>query len=112
MLAGDSPFHAGQKRLMREALYGEKWHQEIKQFYEATTLKLLRQKTRKIAGVKQVDITRDIGNIVHTHFAANVLSLPLKTDENFRGIFSEHELYMMLAIVYVCVFFDLDLAKS
>ena len=59
MLAGDSPFHAGQKRLMREALYGEKWHQEIKQFYEATTLKLLRQKTRKIAGVKQVDITRE-----------------------------------------------------
>lgn len=49
---------------------------------------------------------------MHTHFAANVLSLPLKTDENFRGIFSEHELYMMLAIVYVCVFFDLDLAKS
>lgn len=53
-----------------------------------------------------------IGNLAHTHFAANVFSLPLKTEDHPRGIYSEHELYMVLAIIFVCIFFDLDPAKS
>lgn len=58
------------------------------------------------------DVTNSVGNIAHTHFAANVFSLPLKTEANPRGIYSEHELYMVLAIIFVCIFFDLDPAKS
>jgi len=56
--------------------------------------------------------TPSIGNIAHVHFAANVFSLPLKTKENPRGIYSEHEMYGVLAIMFVCIFFDLDPAKS
>jgi len=53
-----------------------------------------------------------IGNLAHTHFAANVFSLPLKTQENLQGVYAEQELYMVLAIIFVCIFFDLDPAKS
>ena len=59
MLSGDSPFHAKQKDLMRKSLYRENWHREIKDFYEFITLKLLHQHSCKIAGVNQVDITRE-----------------------------------------------------
>ena len=41
-----------------------------------------------------------------------MFSLPLKTEEHPHGIYSEHELYMVLAIIYVCIFFDIDPAKS
>jgi linoleate 10R-lipoxygenase len=53
-----------------------------------------------------------VGNLAHTHFAANVFSLPLKTKEHPHGVYSEQELYMVLAIIFVCIFFDLDPAKS
>lgn len=59
MLSGDSPFHAKQKKLMGEALYKDGWHQQIKDFYEYITLRLLHEKSCKIAGVNQVDITRE-----------------------------------------------------
>lgn len=46
------------------------------------------------------------------HFAANVFSLPLKTEEHPHGVYTEQELYMVLAIIFTCVFSDVDPAKS
>ena len=59
MLSGDTPFHTKQRKLMGESLYRDKWHEQIKDFYEYTTLKLLTEKSGKIAGINQVDITRE-----------------------------------------------------
>ena len=53
-----------------------------------------------------------MGNLANVHFAANVFSLPLKTEDHPRGIYSEEEMYMVLAIIYASVFFDLDPSKS
>lgn len=53
MLSGE------QRQIMAASLYRENWHQQIKDFYEDITLRLLRQHTCKIAGVNQVDITRE-----------------------------------------------------
>lgn len=41
-----------------------------------------------------------------------MFSLPLKTDETPHGVFSEQELYMVIAVIFVGIFFDLDPAKS
>lgn len=59
MLAGDTSFHAGQKRMMGKTLYKDQWHKHIKEFYEMITVKLLKEKSHRIAGVRQVDITRE-----------------------------------------------------
>ncbi|KAL9587477.1 MAG: hypothetical protein Q9212_000179 [Teloschistes hypoglaucus] len=112
MLSGDTKLHAQQRQRMSKALYKDNWHQNIKDFYEQITLQLLHQKSFKIAGMNMVDITRDVGNIAHIHFAANVFSLPLKTDDNPHGIYSEQELYMVLSVIFICIFFDLDPATS
>ena len=53
-----------------------------------------------------------MGNLAHVHFAANVFSLPLKTEEHPHGVYSEQEMYMVLAVIFTCIFFDLDPAKS
>ncbi len=129
MLAGDTSFHAKQRNLMGACLYRDQWHKQVKEFYEYITLKLLTEKSCKIAGINQVDITREyalivqlqryrwliarsVGNLAHVHFAANVFSLPLKTDTSPNGVYSEQEMYMVLAVIFTCIFFDLDAAKS
>ena len=55
---------------------------------------------------------RSVGNLAHVHFAANVFSLPLKTKEQPHGVYSEQELYTVLAAIFTCIFSDLDPAKS
>ncbi|KAK5141577.1 hypothetical protein LTR04_002550 [Oleoguttula sp. CCFEE 6159] len=77
--------------------------------YLRTIVNLNRSNTTfKIAGINHVDITRDVGNLAHVHFAANVFSITLKTKEHPRGISTEHEMYMALAVIFTCIFFDLD----
>lgn len=112
MLSGDSVFHAQQRKLMGQCLYRENWHQQIKDFYEYITLKLLHDKSCKLAGINQVDLTRDVGNLAHVHFAANVFSLPLKTEDHPHGVYSEQEMYMVMSVIFTCIYFDLDPAKS
>ena len=51
-----------------------------------------------------------MGNLAQVHFA--VFSLPLKTEEHPRGIYSEQEMYMVLAVMFAAIFFDMDPSKS
>ena len=54
MLSGESK----QRKLVGDSLDRDQWHRQIKDFYEYTTLELLHQHSCKIAGLNQVDITR------------------------------------------------------
>lgn len=112
MLSGDRPPNAASRKLMGTALYREKWEAEVKSFYEEVTLKLLHQYSYQTAGVNQVDIVRDVANLAQVHFCASVFSLPLKTGSNPRGVYTEQELYKIMAAVFACIFYDADVAKS
>ena len=59
MLSGDTPFHTQQRKTMAKALYRDNWHKEVKDFYEYITTRLLHENACKIAGINQVDITRE-----------------------------------------------------
>lgn len=114
MLSGDTDFHAGQKKTMHGQLYKDNWRKAIKTFYAQMAEQLLTEKSSKIGapGQNHVDLIRDVGNLVHVHFAARIFNLPLKTAKNPKGLFSEHELYRMLAVIFTCIFFDIDPVKS
>jgi linoleate 10R-lipoxygenase len=112
MLSGDTDFHSGQRKCMHMQLYKDGWKQAIKIFYASMTERLLLEKSYKVAGQTHVDIVREVGNIVHVHFAARIFNLPLKTVENRRGVYTEHELYTAIAVIFVCIFFDVDPVKS
>ncbi|RVX69773.1 hypothetical protein B0A52_06418 [Exophiala mesophila] len=111
-LGGDSVFHRKQKEIMHKLIYRDAWHTHVRAFYEQTTLRLLREKSCTVAGIRQVDMTRDVGNLAHAHFAANMFSLPLKTVDNPKGIFTEHELWMAMSVIFTAIFFDFDPSKS
>lgn len=41
-----------------------------------------------------------------------MFSLPLKTAEWPKGVFTEHEMYMAISVIFICIFFDFDAVKS
>ena len=104
-ISATSPFQA-------VSTYPDGWKEKVKAFYENITLQLLHQKSCKIAGRNQVDVTRDVGNLANVHFAATLFGLPLKTESHPHGIYTEHELYAVLTILFKTIFADSDPAKS
>lgn len=113
MLAGDGYENMESRKMMSEALYIKEWQNEVKKYYLTKSEEMLKQKSYKLGGgLNQVDLIRDVGNLVHVHFAADLFLLPLKTEKNPHGMFTEHELYMILAAVFTVVFFDLDPGSS
>lgn len=112
MLSGDLPANAASRKMMGKALYQDKWREEVRAFYEDITLQLLKTKSYKIAGVNQIDIARDVSNLAHVHFCASIFSLPLKTESNPRGIFTEVELHQIMTLIFTCIFYDIDVSKS
>jgi len=112
MLSGDGPRNVSSRCLMGPTLYRANWEQEVKSFYEDVTLKLLHRNAYTIAGQNQIDVVRDVSNPAQVHFASSVFSLPLKTEDNPRGLFTETELYLLMAIICASIFYDADPAKS
>lgn len=113
-LAGDNPPNATSRKLVMKGLYPNQWQAEVKKFYDETTRKLLKAYSYKVPGTKykQVDIVRDVANLVNARFAASVFSLPIKTEEQPLGIYTEQELYQVLTVCFICIFFNADIAKS
>ena len=112
MLSGDGPHCAASRQLMQGALYKGGWEHEVKKFYEKITIELLRDKAYKLAGDNEVDVVRDIGNLAQVHFSAEVFNLPLKTTEHPHRPYAEQELYLVMALVFICIFFDKDPVQS
>ncbi|KAL3423111.1 linoleate diol synthase [Phlyctema vagabunda] len=113
-LAGDGPANSTSRDMITKGLYPEHWKSEVQSFYEETTTRLLKKYSYKVPGThsSQVDIIRDVTNLVNTRFAASVFSLPIKTEETPRGIYEEHELYQVLSLLFIYIFRNADPAKS
>lgn len=111
-LAGDDQANEESRKLVMKALYPNDWKKEVKAFYQDITEKLLKKYTYQIGGANCVDITRDVGNLAHAHFSASLFSLPLKTEDNPHGIYTEQELSMILSLLFFAIFYDIDPKKS
>ena len=113
-LAGDNYTHEISRTIISKGLYPKQWHTQVKNFYEQTTHKLLGIYSYKVPGMNvcQVDIVRDVANLVNARFAASVFSLPIKTEESPSGIYTEQELYQVLSLCFISIFFDVDTTRS
>jgi len=112
MLAGDTPTNTASREMMSKALYVQDWEKDVRSFYTSKTRELLAEKSAHIADFNQVDMIRDVGNLAHIHFCAELFMLPLKTSSRPHGIFTESELYLILSSVFALIFFDVDPAGS
>lgn len=58
-LFGKGEYDAKHREAMGKALGTEEFSNLVKKFYEDTTVRLLQEKSAKLAGINQVDITRE-----------------------------------------------------
>ncbi|KAI0813448.1 linoleate diol synthase [Xylaria sp. FL0064] len=110
--SSDSAFHVGKANCMHDQLYRGEWATHLKTFYSQTTDKLITEKSYKLVGTNFIDIVRDVAYVVPVQFAARTFGLPLKTKDNPKGIYNEQELYAVLALIFACIFFDIDPVKT
>ncbi len=115
-LSGDTNAHGVNRKRIIEALYPSQWQPEIRNFCEATAHTLLMKysaPTSKMGNTsREVDVVRDVFSLCATHFMASLLSLPLKTEANPLGIYSEQELFGVLTAAFSAIFLDGDVANS
>jgi linoleate 8R-lipoxygenase/9,12-octadecadienoate 8-hydroperoxide 8R-isomerase len=101
------------RKAMGEALQADgKWESSVRKYFETKTSELLNQKAYKLANFNQVDIVRDIGNLVSVHYVSELFSLPLKTEKQPKGIFTESEMYLALLAIYTSFLKDTDSIDS
>ncbi|ROV90358.1 hypothetical protein VMCG_09739 [Cytospora schulzeri] len=81
-------------------------------FYRDTTVQLLDTKSYVLAGCTYVDLVRDVGNSVNVHLVSRLFNLPLITASNPKGLYTEEELYSVLALIFITVFLDFDPVKT
>jgi prostaglandin-endoperoxide synthase 1/linoleate 10R-lipoxygenase len=110
--SSDSAYHVGKRDCMHDQLFRGDWTSHLKSFYSQTTDRLIEEKSYKLVGTNFIDIVRDVGHAAPVHFAARTFGLPLKTKDNPKGIYTEQELYAVLALIFVCIFYDTDPVKS
>ncbi|RDA87814.1 hypothetical protein CP532_2958 [Ophiocordyceps camponoti-leonardi (nom. inval.)] len=106
------PWNGAEGGQLDKLLYKGDWKGPMKTFFAKTTSRLLAEKSHKIADQTYCDVVRDVGNLVHTHFVAHLLNLPIKSKENPRGVFSEQELYQFLVTICTAISLDVDPVKS
>ena len=111
-LSGDSMHHDSQRHAAHQELYTSDIHDHVKEFYRKTTERLLAENSYSLGDHKFVDLVRDVGNVAPVLFAAHAFNLPLKTKDNGKGIYTEHELFAVLAIIHAAIFHVADPVTS
>lgn len=72
-------------------------------FYKDAIASLLKSEAYQVASIHQVDILRDVFNIAHARFAANLFLLPLSPHEHSKDRYNEVDLISVLSAVYSSV---------
>ncbi|KAJ5694926.1 hypothetical protein N7455_002172 [Penicillium solitum] len=111
-LFGKGEFDTKQREAIGKALNTEEFPKLVKTFYEDITERLIAEKSGQLGKINQIDITRDVGNLAHVHFASTIFGLPLKTEQNPQGLFTEYEMHMILSTIFSALFFDVDAPRS
>ncbi|EEP79774.1 hypothetical protein UREG_04620 [Uncinocarpus reesii 1704] len=113
MLSGDSEANAEQRDFVRKCLFDPKDALgQVREFYEEVTMNFLQKHSRKAGDLYQVDVVRDIGNLVHANFAGHFFQIPLQSAGGGSDTYTEQELYDALAHLFAYVFLDVDQAMS
>ncbi|KAG9254518.1 heme peroxidase family protein [Emericellopsis atlantica] len=113
MLSGDSAKNAEQRTYVNKCLYSpEDGIAQVRRFYEATTARFIKQNSRKVGKSYQLDIVRDVGNLVHSAFCSNFFGIPLRGHGGKDDSYTEASLAETLGNLFSYVFLDLDTAQS
>ncbi|KAI6379818.1 hypothetical protein MCOR25_001951 [Pyricularia grisea] len=120
-LAGDGPANQQSRDQFIKCIFSpEAWEDEARRFCEATTWDLLRRYSAKVQDkgphlkvhTHEVDVIRDVISLANARFFAAMYSLPLKIEGKEGGVYSDHDMYRALMLMFSAIFWDNDVSKS
>lgn len=113
-LAADCTSHDSERLAIHEQLVAPNgdFTTHLKSVYRKITSELLSANSCRVADHNLVDIVRDVGNLAPVHVLAHMFNLPLTTKDRPKGIYTDHELYAVLSVIYTALFHDDDPVKS
>ncbi|KAI5480215.1 fatty acid oxygenase PpoA [Pseudohyphozyma bogoriensis] len=102
--------HRRDREIMSNAVFYQGWEQDIKEFYSYNCARYLQSASWTYDGGKTrtVDVVRDVFPTTIVSWVAHNFGLPLKTEENKRGLFTPGELYLVLSAFFTFVFLNFD----
>ena len=93
--------HDERSKILDKVFFEEGFEKNIDEFFTTNVRKLIKQNSLKGAkGRMSIDIVRDVTNITPILWLAERFALPLKTQEQPRGLLSIHEAF--LAYLVLC----------
>jgi hypothetical protein len=111
-LSQDATAHDTRRREASQPLGTADIVNHVRAFYRKATEQLLNSQSYHLGGLRMADLVRDVANIAPTYFASSLFDLSLRTKENPKGIYTEHELYAVLSTVAAAVFTNPDPVKK
>lgn len=103
MLSGDKAWNAEQKSICKHALYSPKpAKEEFQAAFEQITDNLIKKHSHKLRSGYHLDAVRDVGNLSHAIFMAQLWHIPL------TGDFAAKDLHDAFTAVFQHSFLDLD----
>ncbi|KAL5001260.1 heme peroxidase [Aspergillus recurvatus] len=126
MLSGDAAANAEQRTFMAERLYRvPDALEQVRRFYESITVDLIQRNSKKLGSSScQIDIVRDVCNLVHAYFCSEFFDIPLKHKDGHIGngsgnkhssttdAYTPKELAEALFAQFAYVFLDIDPVQS
>lgn len=103
---GLSPIHlsgsakSSPSLLARKLLDNEEWGEHARALYQNAISELIPNASYPLAGARQVDIVRDVFNVVHVKLVASLFFLPVRTKGTDRGTYDGPELLDLLNTVF------------
>jgi linoleate 8R-lipoxygenase/9,12-octadecadienoate 8-hydroperoxide 8R-isomerase len=98
--------------VMEKSIYLQNWQSQVASFYRQFTIDLLQQRSYTLASVQYIDLVTDLARPAQLHFAASILTLPLRSDHNPDGTYAEDDLYKVMASQYQIAFRHNDLVEE
>ncbi|KAI1007303.1 Psi-producing oxygenase A [Podosphaera aphanis] len=90
------------------------WQPEVNDFFGRTTASLLKTYSHKVTGTNmyQVDVVREVSNLVNTYFAASIFGLPIKNEQFPDELYTAHELYQIFSVLYLSIVHSHDVNRN
>lgn len=104
----DHTRHDAPKEIMHKAFFEPNFEQNVRVYYRDWTRKRIKQSSLEYnrTGRTQLNVVRDVFNVVPIHWIADRYGIPLKTHETPHGLLSPFELHGALVAMFIYCSFD------
>ena len=105
---GEAKKHFDRSNILHKIFFEEGFEKNITDFFGANVRKqILKNSIKGPKGRRSIDVVRDVTNIVPILWLADRFALPLKTQEQPRGLMSLHEAFAAYLVLFMYQSFNI-----